>query len=312
MPEEISFTRPITLGGSVHKSGDRGKETKVTGKSPIAMFDSGVGGISVLKEVSKQLPMEDVIYFADTARVPYGGRTPNEIIKFNKEIIDFLVLLGAKMVIMACGTSSAIAYPLLKDRYSVPIISLVEPGASAAVRATKNKKIGLIATQATVESSAYQRAIKRFNKDIKISAAACPLFVPLIEGGFIDADETKRTALQYLKPLLKAGIDTLILGCTHYPHLIKILREISGMSVKFVDPAEEAVLEAKKLLVSKGLAAYKQPGHFREKYAFYVSGPVAQFQDVGSALFGRPLSNVKKTNISKSGKIAEARGKQNV
>lgn len=312
MPEEISFTRPITLGGSVQKTGGRGKEPKLTGKSPIAMFDSGVGGISVLKEVAKQLPMEDVIYFADTARVPYGGRTPNEIIKFNKEIIDFLVLLGAKMVIMACGTSSAIAYPLLKDRYSVPIISLIEPGASAAVRATKNKKIGLIATQATVESSAYQRAIKRINRDIKVSAAACPLFVPLIEGGFIDADETKRTALQYLKPLLKAGIDTLILGCTHYPHLIKILREISGMSVKFVDPAEEAVLEAKKLLVSKGLAAYKQPGHFREKYAFYVSGPVAQFQDVGSALFGRPLSNVKKTNISKSGKIAEARGKQNV
>ena len=312
MPEEISFTRPIFHGGSIQKSGDRSKEIKITGMSPVAMFDSGVGGISVLKEVSKQLPMEDVIYFADTARVPYGGRTPNEIIKFNKEIIDFLVLLGAKMVIMACGTSSAIAYPLLKDRYSVPIISLVEPGASAAVRATKNKKIGLIATQATVESSAYQRAIKRFNKDIKISAAACPLFVPLIEGGFIDADETKRTALQYLKPLLKAGIDTLILGCTHYPHLIKILREISGMSVKFVDPAEEAVLEAKKILASKGLAAKKQPGQYGEKYAFYVSGPVAQFQDVGGALFGRPLTNVIKTNISKSGKIVEARGKQNV
>ena len=268
MPEEISLMRPITHSGLVSRAGDRGKEPKVTKLSPIAMFDSGVGGLTVLKEVIKQLPMEHVIYYADTARVPYGGRTPNEIIKFNREIIDHLVSLGAKMVIMACGTSSAIAYPVLKDRYNVPIISLIEPGSAAAVRATKNKKIGLIATQATVDSSAYQRAIKKLNRDIKVFASACPLFVPLIEGGFTEAEETKRTAAQYLKPLLKSGIDTLILGCTHYPHLIKVLRETAGLSVRFVDPAEEAVSEAKKVLSSNALAAERQLGQFKDKYTF--------------------------------------------
>ncbi|MFA5103652.1 MAG: glutamate racemase [Candidatus Margulisiibacteriota bacterium] len=307
MAETFAISGTGYSGRIVQKVGERSPSIKVGPMSPIGMFDSGVGGLTVLKEVAKQLPMEDVIYFADTARVPYGGRTPNEIVKFNYEIINYLVSLGAKMIIMACGTSSAIAYPLVKDRYNIPIVSLIEPGSSAAVRVTKNKKIGLIATQATVDSSAYQRTIKRLNKDIKVSAAACPLFVPLIEGGFIDAEETKRTAVQYLKPLLKAGIDTLILGCTHYPHLIKILREVTGMSVRFVDPAEETVSEAKKLLSSKGLIATRQGSQFKDKYDFYVSGSTVQFQDVGGRLMGQPLANVKKANISKAGRITAAR-----
>jgi len=307
MSENFAISGSLYSGRVVQKVGERSPSVKIGPMSPIAMFDSGVGGLTVLKEVAKQLPMEDVIYFADTARVPYGGRTPNEIVKFNYEIMNYLVSLGAKMVIMACGTSSAIAYPIVKDKYDVSIVSLIEPGASAAVRATKNKKIGLIATQATVDSSAYQRAVKKLNKDIKVSAAACPLFVPLIEGGFLDAEETKKTASQYLKPLLKAGIDTLILGCTHYPHLIKVLREISGMSVKFVDPAEEAVSEAKKVLVSKGLAATRQVSALKDKYSFYVSGSVVHFQDVGSRLMGQPLASVKKANILKTGKIVHER-----
>ena len=307
MAEDFAISGAVYSGRVVQKVGEKAPSIKVGPMSPIAMFDSGVGGLTVLKEVTKQLPMEDVIYFADTARVPYGGRTPNEIVKFNYEIINYLVSLGAKMVIMACGTSSAIAYPLVKDRYNIPIVSLIEPGSSAAVRVTKNKKIGLIATQATVDSSAYQRTIKRMNKDIKVSAAACPLFVPLIEGGFIDAEETKRIALQYLKPLLKAGIDTLILGCTHYPHLIKILREVAGISVKFVDPAEETVSEAKKLLSSKGLAATRPVSSLKDKYNYYVSGSAVQFQDIGGRLMGQPLSNVKKTSISKIGRITAAR-----
>lgn len=307
MSEYITVSGALNSGRVIQKVGERSPSVKVGPMSPIAMFDSGVGGLSVLKEVTKQLPMEDVIYFADTARVPYGGRMPNEIVKFNFEIINYLVSLGAKMVIMACGTSSAIAYPLVKDRYSIPIVSLIEPGSAAAVRVTKNKKIGLIATQATVDSTAYQRTLKKLNKDVKVSSAACPLFVPLIEGGFTDADETKRTAQQYLKPLVKAGIDTLILGCTHYPHLTKILREVSGMSIKFVDPAEEAVTEAKKVLVSKGLAATRQVSVLKGKYSFYVSGSVAHFQDVGSRLIGHPLANVKKANILKTGKIVSER-----
>jgi glutamate racemase len=307
MSETFAISGTLNSGRIIQKVGEKNHSVKIGPMSPIAMFDSGVGGLTVLREVIKQLPMEGVIYFGDTARVPYGGRTPNEIIKFNKEILEFLVSLGVKMVIMACGTSSAIAYAMVKDRYNVPIVSLIEPGSSAAVRATKNRKIGLIATQATVDSSAYQRAIKKVNKDIKVFSAACPLFVPLIEGGFADAEETKRTALGYMKPLLKAGIDTLILGCTHYPHLIKILREVSGMSIKFIDPAEEAVSAAKKLLASKNLSATRQTPAFKDKYSFYVSGSVAQFQDVGGRLMGQSLANVKKTSISKTGRITAAR-----
>ncbi len=307
MAETFAVSGTVYSGRIIQKVGEKSPSVKTGPMSPIAMFDSGVGGLTVLREVMKQLPMEQVIYFADTARVPYGGRTPNEIIKFNKEILDFLISLGAKAVIMACGTSSAIAYPILKDRYSVPMVSLIEPGAYAAVRATRNNKIGLIATQATVDSSAYQRTIKKMKKDVKVFSAACPLFVPLIEGGFTDAEETKKTALAYMKPLLKAGIDTLILGCTHYPHLIKVLREVSGMSVKFVDPAEEAVSETKKLISSKGLAATRPVQSFRDKYSFFVSGSVAQFQDVGGKLMGQPIVNVKKTSISKTGRINMAR-----
>lgn len=296
--DEISVSRSISSGKLVNKASGFGHAAKVTSSSPIAMFDSGVGGLSVLREVIKQLPEEEVLYFGDTARVPYGGRTPNEIVKFNYEILNFLVSLGAKIVIMACGTSSAIAYPIIKEHYRIPVIPLIDLGAAAAVKVSEGGRIGVIATQATIDSSAYQRAIKRIGKDSKVSAAACPLFVPLIEGGFIEADETKRVASQYLKPLLKAGIDTLILGCTHYPHLVKILREITGMSVKFVDPAQEAVAEAKRVLSAAGLLNPKK--NQGEKYHFYVSGSAAQFEDLGSKLLGRPVHGVKKVILPKN------------
>lgn len=270
--------------------------------SPIGMFDSGVGGLTVLKEISKQLHNEEVIYLADTARMPYGSKTPNEIVKFNYEIMNFLVLKGVKAVIMACGTSSAIAYSIIKDKYKIPVISLIEPGAAAAARATEKKKVGVIATQATVDSSAYQRAIKKEKNDIEVIAVACPLFVPLIEGGFIEADETTKVASQYLKPMLKAGIDTLVLGCTHYPHLTKILRQIAGVKVKFIDPAIETVAEAKRILLSKELLSHKDMGGQKDKYEFYVTGSATQFQEVGSKLYGENLNSVKKVSLMKHGR----------
>jgi len=299
--DEISAPRSVGSGRIVQKTSGPGHAPKLTSGSPVAMFDSGVGGLTVLKEVMKVLPDEEILYFGDTARVPYGGRTPNEIVRFNFEIMNFLVALGAKAVIMACGTSSAIAYPIIKEHYGVPVIPLIDLGAAAAVAASENKKVGVIATQATIDSSAYQRAIKKIDKDAKVSAAACPLFVPLIEGGFIEADETKRVASQYLKPLLKAGIDTLILGCTHYPHLIKTLREITGVSVKFIDPAREAAEEAKKILASTGMLNSRKTA--AEKYKYYVTGSTAQFEDIGSRLLGRHIHSVKKVILPKgSGK----------
>ncbi len=268
------------------KVSGKAEEKKVAPSSPIGIFDSGVGGLTVLKEIIRQLPHEDVVYLADTARVPYGGRPPEEIIKINEEIIPYLIDYGAKLIIMACGTSSSIAYPAVKDKYKVHIIGLIEPGARAAAAATRSGVIGLIATAGTVNSGAYQEALKNF----KVAAQACPLFVPLVEGGFIEAEETKRVAKEYLKPLLKENIDTLILGCTHYPHLAKILKERTGPNVVFVDPAEEAVADAKKLLQKAGTMKSKTSA---PKYEYLVTGSLVQFQDLGSRLLGKPITNAK-------------------
>ncbi|MCX5749589.1 MAG: glutamate racemase [Candidatus Saganbacteria bacterium] len=309
---EVSVAKSIAHDRIVPNAGEGQSQAKITASSPIGMFDSGVGGLSVLKEVIKQMPSEDVIYFADTARLPYGGRSPQEIVKFNYEILNFLVSQGVKLVIMACGTSSSVAYPIVKDHYKIPTVSLIEPGAAAAVRETGKGRIGIIATQATIDSSAYQRAIRKIKKDADVFAAACPLFVPLIEGGFIEADETKRVALQYLKPMLKSGIDTLVLGCTHYPHLTKILREITGIKIKFIDPAEEAVSQAKSILVSKGLAASRVSAGTKVNHKYFVSGSAVQFQDLGSRLLGRPLQNVKQIALPKSGKRGYLRQAANV
>lgn len=268
------------------KAAEKLEEKKITPASPIGIFDSGVGGLTVLREILRQLPHEDVVYLADTARVPYGGRPPEEIIKINQEIIPYLIDYGAKLIIMACGTSSAIAYPVVKDQYKVRIIGLIEPGARAAAAATKTGKIGLLATAGTVNSGAYQNALASF----KVIATACPLFVPLVEGGRIESDETKKVAREYLKPLLAEKIDTLILGCTHFPHLIQILREKTGPEVIFIDPAEQAVADARDLLVKFGTAKSKAAA---PKYEFLVTGAVDQFQAVASRLLGRPITRAK-------------------
>ncbi len=294
---EVFPARPVSNEGMSPVAGEKQASRKAKHNSPIGMFDSGVGGLTVLSRVMQLMPSEDVVYFGDTARVPYGGRTPNEILRFNQEIMDLLIGKGCKAVIMACGTSSAIAYPILKDKYQVPIIQLIEPGSRAALRATENRKIGVIATQATVDSGAYERTIKRISKDVQVFQNACPMFVPLIEGGFIEAEETKKVAAQYIKPLKKAGIDTLILGCTHYPHLAKVLHEVSGIKVKFVDPAEETAIETRNLLSSKGLLSKKLQDN-KGKYSYYVSGSPMQFEDIGSRLLGSPIRGVVQVSFS--------------
>lgn len=201
---------------------------------------------------------------------------------------------GAKLIIMACGTSSSIAYPVVKDKYKVHIISLIEPGSRAAALATRSGAIGLIATAGTVNSGAYQNAIAALKKDARVFAQACPLFVPLIEGGFIEAEETKRVAKDYLKPLLKEKIDTLILGCTHYPHLSRVLREKAGPDVAFVDPAEEAVSDAKRLLQKAGtVKGQAAPA----KYEYLVTGSAVQFQDIGSRLLGKTITHAKQVKL---------------
>lgn len=277
---EISAVRKTVTERVALKPEEKPVYAKSPADLPIGMFDSGVGGLTVLLEVARKMPAEDVLYLGDTKRVPYGGRPPAEIIKINTEILNYFAEQGVKMVIMACGTSSSIAYPVLKDKYKLPIISLIEPGSRAAIAATKNNRIGLLATVGTVESGAYQKTIKAMKKEVEVVAEGCPLFVPLIEGGFIDTDETRKVARDYLKPLLLANVDTVILGCTHYPHLLGILRELTEGKIVFIDPAEEAVTEAKKLLIPKA---------GRGQYQFVVTGSVLHFEELGSKLFGKPI-----------------------
>ena len=276
----------------VGKSAGKVEDRKTPPSSPIGIFDSGVGGLTVYREILRQLPHEDVVYLADTARVPYGGRPPEEIIKFNEEIIPFLIEKhGVKLIIMACGTSSSIAYPILKDHYKIHLIGLIEPGSRAAVAASYSGRIGLLATTGTVSSGAYQRQIAELKKEAIVFAQACPLFVPLIEGGFVEADETRKVAKEYLKPLLNEKIDALVLGCTHYPHLAKILRERTGPDIAFVDPAESAVTEARKLLEKAGTSKGKNSPP--PQHEFLVTGSVLQFQEVGSRLLGKPITHAK-------------------
>ncbi len=262
----------------------------------MGIFDSGVGGLTVFEQVTKLMPHESIIYLADTARVPYGGRSASEIIKINNEIIPYLLGLGCKMIVMACGTSSSIAYPVLKDKYKVPMVGMIEGGSAMAAAATKNKKVGVIATAGTINSRSFETAITNINKDIEVLGVACPLLVPLIEGGFAASDETAKVLKDYLKPLIAKKIDTLVLGCTHYPHLIGTIKEIMGGGVALINPAEEVAKETKQLL-----ANFKLAGGMMEapKHRFLVTASADHFKELASRLLGRPVANVEEITIVK-------------
>lgn len=279
-----------------HRIQEITEKPAVEESSPLGMFDSGVGGLTVLEQVLKLLPKESVIYVADTARVPYGGRSPGEIIRINKEIIGHLVGQGVKLIIVACGTSSSIAYPSLKDKYKIPIIGLIEGGAKMAASSTKNGRIGVIATAGTINSGSYQNAIKGLKKGAEVFGAACPLLVPLIEGGFAASSETKKVLKEYLRPLLKAKIDALVLGCTHYPHLSGMIKEIVGPGVVLVNPAEEAAKNAKEILNRTKMTAGAKE---RPRYRFLVTGSASSFKELGSRLLGRPIANVEEIVLVK-------------
>lgn len=212
----------------------------------IGVFDSGVGGLTVLKKLYRYLPQESILYFADTLRLPYGTRSQEEIILFVRQILDWMELEGVKMVIMACNTSSALALEAVQSEYDFPILGLIHPGAKGAVKV--GKRIGVISTVATAKSNAYKNAINEINPQVKVWQIGCPEFVPLIEQNRIYDSYTKKVAQDYLKPLIEANIDTLIYGCTHYPHLQGILAEILPLKVRFIDPADYVVKAAQKEL----------------------------------------------------------------
>jgi glutamate racemase len=244
---------------------------KVSQTQPIGIFDSGVGGLTVLRELYRQLPQESIIYFGDTARVPYGDRTSEEIIQFVREILTWMTHQQVKMVIMACNTSSALALDIVRPEFDLPILGLILPGARAAV--TSGQRIGVISTPATAKSHAYRNAVQEIDPNTQVWEIGCPKFVPLIEQNRLHDHYTKQVAREYLTPLLREGIDTLIYGCTHYKHLEHIFLEILPPTVKLIDPAQYVVEAAERELEIMGLKHNLAPS----PTYFCVSGSAENF-----------------------------------
>jgi glutamate racemase len=246
----------------------------------IGLFDSGVGGLTVLREMYRQLPTESLLYFADSARLPYGTRSQSEILDFAREILDWMCNQDVKMIIMACNTSSALALETVRQEYDIPILGVILSGAKAAVKT--GTRIGVIATPATAHSHAYRQAIQEINPQSEVWEIPCPKFVHLIEQNQLYTEHTRQVALDYLKPLLQKNIDTLIYGCTHYRHLEKTIRSLLPVSVKIIDPAEHIVVAAEKELSLLGLRNYQ----FSLPTRFYVSGCGEQFANISQQWLG--------------------------
>ncbi|MCX6640064.1 MAG: glutamate racemase [bacterium] len=253
--------------------------------NPIGIFDSGIGGLTVVRQITDLLPGESLIYFGDTARVPYGTKSDRIVREFAWEDSLFLLRQSVKMIVVACNTASAVALEEL-DRYlKVPVIGVIKPGARAAVNRTRNGRIGVIGTQATIDSGAYQTEIQRINPDYQVVSAACPLFVPLAEEGWVEGEVPELAARMYLSALLESDIDTLILGCTHYPLLKPLLSKIAGPSVSLIDSAEATALVVAETLSRRGLLDESRQG----EYDFYVSDLPRKFEELGMRFLGRSI-----------------------
>jgi glutamate racemase len=215
---------------------------------PIGVFDSGIGGLTVVKALRDRLPNETIVYLGDTARVPYGPKSPETVQRYALELAHMLMQKNAKALVVACNTVSSVALPLLMRKFSVPVIGVIEPGARAALQATCNQHVGVIGTRATVRSGAYEKALRASDNNVRVSSRACPLLVPLIEEGLLDDDVTDRVIVRYLEPLLADGIDTLVLGCTHYPLLSAAIARALGREITIVDSAANCAIAVQETL----------------------------------------------------------------
>jgi glutamate racemase len=260
---------------------------------PIGIFDSGIGGLTVLKEILSVLPGEGTIYLGDTARVPYGIRSAETVTRYSFENTKFLVSKGIKMLVVACNTVSSVSLDAIKDSLPLPVIGVIEPGAKAAVAATRNGRIGVIGTDATIRSSAYAKAIRALDESIEVTGLACPLFVPLVEEGWTEGVITELTAERYLKYLSGKGIDTLVLGCTHYPLLKDVLSKVMGGGVTLIDSAIETAREVNRTLAALSLLN-TAAGELR---SFYVTDAPDKFIQVGERFLGRTIDYIRKIEL---------------
>ncbi len=260
---------------------------------PIGIFDSGIGGLTVLKEIQTVLPAEDTIYLGDTARVPYGIRSAETVTRYSFENAKFLVSKGIKILVVACNTVSSVSLEAIRTSVTIPVVGVIEPGAKAAVAATRHGRIGVIGTDATIRSSAYARAIKMLDGSIEVFGLACPLFVPLVEEGWTDGVVAELTAERYLKDLAGKGIDTLVLGCTHYPLLKAVLSKVMGDGVNLIDSAIETAREIKRNL--GGLSLLNPAGG--ELSRFYVTDSPEKFVQVGERFLGKKIDYIRKIEL---------------
>jgi len=262
----------------------------VTSSAPIGVFDSGIGGLTVVHELMRQLPHESIVYFGDTARVPYGNKGPDTVQRYSREIADFLQGRGVKAIVIACNTATAHALNVLEAERTIPVIGVVEPGARAAVSATRSGAIGVIGTAGTIRSGAYERAIHALNASARVTAQACPLFVPLVEEGWTDREATRLIAREYLAPVIHEHIDTLVLGCTHYPLLKPLLCDVLGQDVNLIDSAQETAAETARVLDAHGIAA---PANAPPRYEFVCSDEPSRFLALAQRFLGSAIDSVE-------------------
>ncbi len=257
-------------------------------EAAIGVFDSGIGGLTVVRQIVRLMPREHVVYLGDTARTPYGSKSAETIRRYALENAAFLLDKGIKLLVVACNSVSAVALDLLQSELSIPVVGVIEPGARAAVAATRNKKVGVIGTEATIASGAYTRALKALDASLEIYTRACPLFVPLAEEGWVDNDVARAAARRYLTSLKRSGIDTLVLGCTHYPLLAGVIQEVLGSSVRLVDSALTTARAVQELLEERRLQRRdQQPGSL----SFFVTDIPERFIKVGHWFMGQPVES---------------------
>ncbi len=255
-------------------------------KRPIGIFDSGVGGLTVFKEIRKRFPFEDIIYFGDTARVPYGPKSKNTIKRYSMQNARFLIQQNAKIIVIACNTASSVAVGYLKRHLKVPVMGVIEPGAECAVKKTKNNRIGIIGTEGTVKSNAYPKAITSLQENTKVFSKACPLFVPIVEEGWENHSITKLIIEEYLNDLKQKNIDTLVLGCTHYPILKNQIQNFMGKNTQIIDSAVSVADKLKKILPN--------PETFgKGKDKFFVSDNEAKFKTIAERIIQKKIRHLK-------------------
>ncbi|MDE6167253.1 MAG: glutamate racemase [Acetatifactor sp.] len=265
--------------------------------APIGVFDSGVGGLTVVREIMRQIPNERIIYFGDTARVPYGSKSQETVTRFSQQIVRFLRTFQVKTIVVACNTASAYAMDILEAESDIPIIGVVKPGARIAAQATRNGRIGVIATEATIGSHIYAKFLRELNREVTVYGKACPLFVPLVEEGLLVDPVTDEIARRYLTELIDIDIDTLILGCTHYPLIRSTLSKIVGDQVTLVNPAYETARELKELLGQMDMLSRTPPGLGSNCYQFYVSDKAEKFLRFANSIIKYGILSAKAVNI---------------